>query len=403
MSDRQLNDWLKSYIEFTSNTEPPLLFRTWSGISVIGSLLQRKCRLNLGDFEVFYPNMYIVLVGPPAVGKGTAMRPALEFLQDLGVRLAPDKITLEKLIRVIASPTDSVVDDLNEDGEMVQCNMVIFAPELTVFTSYKSKNEELMTALNDWYDCKDPWIYDTKNAGTDSISGIWVFLFGGTTPDLLREALPSGTGIGGGFTSRVIFVYEEKKDKIVIIPSLSKEQKIIREHLMTDAARLYAMQGQFKYTKEFIEYYTDWRLKNEHTPPFTDKNLEGYAGRRHVHLLKLSMIMSASRGSSMAITGTDFRSALDLLEATEVKMPNIFKGVGANPYAGTLHAIMELIAHKKTVDFSEIFNAYYCDAPPDMLEKMVYSLRKAGFCTIQFSGDENNRKATIKYKPKEKI
>ena len=60
---RKLNDWIDSYLEYTKNSEPPDLYKEWVAVSVVASILQRKCSLPWGDIT-FYPNMYIILVGP---------------------------------------------------------------------------------------------------------------------------------------------------------------------------------------------------------------------------------------------------------------------------------------------------------------------------------------------------
>jgi hypothetical protein len=396
MSDRVLPDWLDAYMEYTDNTEPPYMFKLWVGISVIGALLQRKCQLNWGDFEIFYPNMYVVLVAPPAKAmKGTSIKPGLEFLQELGVKLAADATTREALIRALATATDPGVDDLESGVHFENCNMVVIAPELTVFTSYR--NEQLMTDLIDWYDCKSPWVYDTKHQGTDSINGIWVYLLGASTPDLIREAMPVTTAVGGGLTSRIIFVFEEKKDKMVIMPSLTQDQRALKELLREDASRIYSMHGQFKYTKKFLEEYAEWRTQNELYPPFIDRCLEGYCGRRHVHLLKLCMIISAAHSDSMILTDYDFKRALRILSRTEQKMPKGFKGVGTNPFAAVTNNIMETIALKKEITFRDLVKLYQMDAEANAIERIVLSLRKTGYCKVRYIGEGANKRAIITY------
>ena len=64
--ERRVPDWLAGYLEYTDNTEPPLMYRTWVGLSTIAAAMERKCRVELG-FLRFYPNMYIVLVGQVGV------------------------------------------------------------------------------------------------------------------------------------------------------------------------------------------------------------------------------------------------------------------------------------------------------------------------------------------------
>ena len=79
---RLVPDWIESYLEATDNTEPPILYRTWTAVSVIAAVLQRKVFLEW--HTRIFPNMYIVLVGPPGrCRKGTAMVPVQKMLRIL--------------------------------------------------------------------------------------------------------------------------------------------------------------------------------------------------------------------------------------------------------------------------------------------------------------------------------
>jgi hypothetical protein len=136
MSKRTLHDWVDGYMEFTENTEPPVGFRRWVALSTLASVMERKCVLNWGT-EVFYPNMFIVLVGPPAARKGTAMRVGKSFLDALGIPAASDESSRQKLIK---SLQESAAVDQTETGNMIHhSSMTIHSSELTVFLGYGSR------------------------------------------------------------------------------------------------------------------------------------------------------------------------------------------------------------------------------------------------------------------------
>ena len=169
-------------MEYTHNSEPPTQFREWAAIATVAAALQRKCVLQWGELERFYPNLYVVLIGPSGSRKGTAMRPALELLQELGIKMASEAITREALIRELKQ-ANANQPDLKTGTMHLHASLTIFSPELTVFLGYQ--NKQLMSDLTDWYDCRDRWTYRTKGAGVDEIIGVWINLFGGTTPELI--------------------------------------------------------------------------------------------------------------------------------------------------------------------------------------------------------------------------
>src|SRR4030066_746896 len=95
-SNRCLGDWISGFMQYTENSEPPTLFKKWTAISCIAAALQRKVRVEWGTALTFYPNFYVVLVGPSATGKGTAMNPGLGILNEVpAVRMTAQATSLQ--------------------------------------------------------------------------------------------------------------------------------------------------------------------------------------------------------------------------------------------------------------------------------------------------------------------
>lgn len=356
MAQRNVPDWIEGYLAYTEDSEPPKLFKEWCAVSVIAAALQRKCRLEWGT-TVFYPNLYIVLTAPAGKArKGTAMAPARKFIDRIGIPLAAEAVTREALIRTLKE-SESVVS--TENGIIVHSSLTVFSPELTVFLGYN--NTQLMSDLTDWFDCSEKWVYRTKTAGTDDISGVFINLLGATTPDLIRSTLPLDA-IGGGLTSRMIFVFEEKKGKIVPFPFISEETRKLETKLYYDIECINMLQGQFKFTKEFLSRWGDWYTAQEGKNPFGvnyNKAFDGYIERRPTQVLKLSMVMNASRTDEMVLDEPDLARAIDLLERTEKKMPRAFGGIGMSQNAQLTYAISELIARSPNgVTISDIMRAH---------------------------------------------
>ena len=375
---RALKDWIDSYLDFVDNSEPPQMFKLWCAISVIASALERKCYLSWGTLT-FYPNMYVVLVAPSGKArKGTAMGPALKMLEEINVKLAAEAITREALIQTLAESADSTPCD---DGTLDNhCSLTVWSPELTVFLGHQ--NFQLMSDLTDWYDCRSSWTYRTKNQGTDIIKGVWVNLLGATTPDLIRSALPMDA-IGGGLTSRMIFVYEPRRGKIVPTPFLSNDDKALRVQLMNDLADIRMMKGLFKVTKEFVELWIDWYTAQEDNPPFKDNRFDGYIERRPNHVMKLAMICSAARTDSMVISDQDLNRAIMILTETEKKMPFTFSGMGRSNASDVVASIMSEIASRGEagIPLKELMQLYYRDADGVLMDKILSQLTAMGFAT----------------------
>ena len=381
---RKLKDWITAYLEYVDNTEPPHMYKEWSAISTIASVLQRKCYLDWGPM-VFYPNMYIVLCGPSGKArKSTAIGPGMKMLRTLGIKLAAESVTREALIRELKNSNATQVDP--EDGSMhLHASLTIVSPELTVFLGYN--NSTLLSDLTDWYDCRDRWTYRTKNMGTDDIVGVWVNLIGATTPELLQTTMPRDA-IGGGLTSRIIFVYEEKKGKIVPAPFLSPEEVELKELLISDLEKIGMLSGEFKITKKFLKKWIEWYTAQEDNPPFKDLRFSGYIERRPNHVLKLCIIVSASESDMKVITDKHLDRALDILARTEKKMPYTFSGVGKMETADVMARVMATIASQGQMTFSSLLEIYYYDADQDTLQKILATLSAMKYCTLKYNSKE---------------
>jgi len=371
-------------MELTENSEPPRTFRLWTAISVVAAALQRKCCLRWGSLD-FYPNLYVVLVAPSGKArKGTAMIPGLKLLRSVGIKLAANATTREKLIQDLKMA--NVFEGDPSAGQIdVHSSLTVFSKELTVFLGYQ--NRELMTNLTDWYDCDDDWEYRTKTAGIDSIKGVWVNLIGATTPELIQTSMPQDA-IGGGLTSRMIFVYEQRKGKLVIVPGLSEKERDLMEHLTLDLDKLHMLRGDFQITKGYLEMFSDWRVKQEDNPPFQEPRFAGYFERRPAHVLKVSMIISASRGGDLVMDEHDLERTLEIITQTEKKMPLTFSGVGKSTMASTLASVMSEIAMRKKMTFEELMSIFYFDADKWTMDKIVQTMEAMKFVSVGHEGTE---------------
>lgn len=346
-SSRTLPDWLTGFMELTENSEPPILFRKWAGISTICAALQRKVRVDLGISLTFYPNMYIVLVGPSATGKGTVMKFASDIIEQVpSIRLAAQATSLQALIRRMKE-TNLTDIDLVTGEQQYHSSLTIFSTEFTVFLGYH--NQELIAALCEWYDCHSRWSYETIARKKEEVIGVWVNILAGTTPDSLQSSLPIES-IGGGLTSRIIFVYEEKKNKLVVVPTKSEREIRLQQALINDLEQIAMLSGRMQYTEGYLEKYTTWCYHADKNPPFYDRKFDGYCGRRRNHLLSLSMVCSASRSDEMIMTADDFDTAAALLSEVEVKMGRVFKGMGRSDISALLNDAVVYIANSKVPD-----------------------------------------------------
>ena len=374
-TQRNLKDWIDAFLYYTSDTEPRETYRRWTAVSTIAAVLQRKCWVRWGR-ETFYPNMYIVLVGPPAARKGTAIKEGKEFLDQLGVQVAADEGSRQKLISALE---ETSAQDLGQDGKMIyHSSLTILATELTVFLGYE--NFDMLSMLCKWFDCENRYVYDTFRGGRQEIPNVWVNILGATTPVQLQASLPEGA-FGSGFTSRVVFVFEDDMDKIVIKPSVSDKQREVWKLLKLDLEHIKSLSGEFKTTKAFEDLYTSWRMNSASKPVFPNEpRLEYYVQRRPAHLFKTAMIYAAARGDDLTLDASDLQIAINALEETEANMPMVFRGIGGNPLAGAQTRMMTILQRTPVMKTGDLLMMFQNDLSVNQFREIIDGLVQMGFC-----------------------
>jgi len=367
--DRKCKNWLDTYMEYTKKAESPDTYHQWCGISIIAACLRRQVWLNMGHFEV-YPNMYIVLVGPPGCRKNSAINIATKLAFKLDdVKFSADATTREALIRAIAGSEAKI--ELTEKKEpYVHSSLTIISKELSVFLG--TNNYDLLSLLTDLYDCHDKWEYRTKNMGIDTIRGVWLNMLAGTTPTWLVGSVPMNA-IGGGFTSRVIFVVEDRPRHRNARPLLSEHEKKLQADLWYDLEKISMMKGEMNLDDSGEKWFIDWYEGNP-LKSNNDIRFEGYYERKHIHLLKTAMIISASFSENRIITKEHLKSALYIIEQLEEKMVNAFGSAGRSIHAPDIDAVLKYVQDFKILSREQLLKSVWRDISPKDIDIVIATL-----------------------------
>lgn len=346
---RNFDDWLKAYTEFTKFSEAPTNIHFFAGVSAIAGALGRKVFFGMGYFK-WYPNFYIIVVARPGIAtKSTSIGLAADLLRDIpGVHIGPSSITWQALVQFMGGITEQV--EINGDFHtMSQATFV--ASELGTLIDFS--NRELIDVLVDLWDGKTgSWEKMTKTNGMEAIVNPWISLIAGVTPAWLAANVPE-TAIGGGFTSRCIFVYGAEKAQIIAYPHkhIPKDFDEFRQKLLADLEQISLLKGEFKLTPDAEKYgeawYNDlWRNTPEHLL-FTRN--QGYLARKQTHMHKLMMVLSASRRDDLLITLDEFKTAEALFTSIENDMLLALDNVGKHAAAINLDELIEFIARRGKV------------------------------------------------------
>ena len=312
LGDLSNESFIYKYLEYTKGTESPTRFHTWSGLSLVASLLGRNVNTYKGTYTLF-PNMYIVIVAESArCRKSSATDIAMDdMLRDSKLcRIYRQKMTAEFICTELAS-TETINNDI-----------VIYAPELATFLGVSAFQSGLVPLLTSWYTCPRHDDYKTKGAGKFEMSNIAINILGATTLDWMSNSMPGET-VEGGFTGRVIFIVAEEPRQRIAWPVITEEQLAFKKDLMIDMHRIRKMVGMMEYSPVALSYYKEWY---DGLVEPKDIRLRGFDGRKGDHCLKLAMCFSASESSSMKVEKKHINLAINVIEKAEILMHLAYRG-----------------------------------------------------------------------------
>lgn len=392
---RELSGWLEHYLQFVENSESPINYHTWCGLSVIAGSLQRRVYIKWGLGQTIYPNLYIVLIGPSGrTRKGVALGIAKDLLKQVpGISVAPESSSGRQAM-ILAMKRALINFQDPSDGKIkFHCAITAFSEELSVFLG--QGDIAYLSNLTDWYDSKDDWEYETVGRGKDTLQGLCLNLMGGTAPDWIQSMIPP-EAVGGGFTSRVIFIVEDQKRKIVPKHTMSEDEKKLQGALLRDLERISKLSGEVKFTPEAEKLYVDWytaedtKLANGQ-PAIEDTRFAGYCERRATHIRKLMIICSVSRGDDLTIKAEDFLKARNLLESAERNMHKTFGGLGRARNSSLLEDVKNYIEQVKVTTRQTVIMKFYRDLSPTDLSEIEITLQQMKVIKVRVLPEQGDK------------
>lgn len=352
MAGRRCTDWLKSYLNYTAALEAPDVFHFWTGVSTIAGALRRQVWIDQVHFQ-WTPNFYIILVSPPGlVNKTTTIGVGARLLKNLpDVNFGPNAITWQALVTAMAESTTAIQ---LPDGTYHQMSCITCSSG-ELGSLLDPHDRSMVDVLTDLWDGRiETWKKQTKSAGTDIIENPWINIIAATTPAWLAENL-SESAVGGGFTSRCVFVYADKKRHYIALPRqhMGDMPPSLREDLIHDLEMIGMMKGEYVLTHEAVRWEEEWyhnHWSKHSAPTVANDRLVGYIGRKQTHKMKLAMVVAASQRDDLSITVPDLETAAALVDALETYQNQVFERIGQTETGRFTSMIVDIVKQAGAIE-----------------------------------------------------
>jgi Protein of unknown function (DUF3987) len=381
---RELPDWLTEFVRNTEWGEAPIHMYFWVGIGTIAAALRRRVWLDMGTFT-WYPNLYTLLVAPPGIiAKSSTVD--LGFNQLLrkipGINMGPSTLTWQALYDAFAEVGEEFQIPGNETA--IQAALTIQSSEFGI--TLNPKDNEMIDQLVHIWDGRE-MKKRTRKDGELLIPAPCLNLIACTTPAWIAENMPRYL-IGGGLTSRMIFVYAEEKARYIAYPQdhMPSDFKDRQGRLIRDLERISTLTGGFTLTKDAKEWGKEWYEHFHKVEALKlDKSiLGGYIARKQTMVHKVAMCLSVSLGDSLTITRELLERSAQLLTALEDAMPQVYSQLGQTQEANGAQQVLEFLSrYDGQAPFTLVYRYMHTKFPdPSKFDSILEGLMDAGYITI---------------------
>jgi hypothetical protein len=311
----QTLDFIELFTHHVGTREVPEAFDMWTAISLIATSVGNRVWYEKFEGKKLTPNMFIVLMGPSACGKGVAIDDGLDYVSHIPlVNMYRGKVTAAYMV-------DRLSSSRKKWGSAL---LYLVTPELSLSVGSGHLADEFVKMMTELFTGGNyEFQHGTRTSGNVTFSGHCINWFGGSTKDWFIQAL-SKEAIEGGALGRIVVVREPYRDIRIPRPTRSPDFPELRRHLQARVYNLLYASGPFHMTEKAEALQDQWYM--DRNRPDEGSPLLPSWRRQDDLVLKLAMICSLSSGrSELVITGDDFTRARNLsdtaLKSAEYLIP----------------------------------------------------------------------------------
>ena len=271
------------------------------------------------------------------------------------------KITTEALIQALET---AKIDGASSG--------LICASELSVFMGADSARSGIIPALTDLYDSPKEWVYHTRGRGKEVLRNVTLTILAASTQEWLRSSI-TPDAVGGGFTSRIVFVYQERPARSILFPQNDEAEQVLRGDLIADLSEIRAsIRGPITFTPSAMKAAEEW-YDTEFQQTHSSK-LSGYYARKHDTMFKLAAILSASECSTKVIDHTHIHRALGLLAENEKNLESVIAGIVTTAVGEEIGKVLSIVKRYRKIAHSDLLRHSWRFATSEQVSTMLRTL-----------------------------
>lgn len=255
------------------------------------------------------------------------------------------------------------------------------------------KDRAMIDVLVDlWDGKKGAWHRATKTSGEDTIQNPFINIIGCTTPAWIADNFGKYT-LGGGFTSRTIFVYACEKRRLEAYPGSVVGSNFAERinHLTADLERINSLSGEYRLSTAAMEWGRGWYervyAQYRNIDPY-DSGQTSFVARKQTHLHKLGMVIAASRRDALIVEVEDLQSADLAIQAVELDLPEVFGRIAERDDVKDSVDLISILAIVKQIPKQALFKRVFNRMTHEQFEKALTGAIHAGHAEFGSAGNQ---------------
>lgn len=313
-------------------------FHLWASISLLAAALGRRVYVDHKHFQV-RPMLFTCLVAKPGVRKSLPKNQAAKMYKEVFPvqPIGSSIMTREQIITRMASE-ENLRCYTNEYGETVEYRpMTFFINELKNFISVNPAG--MVDFLTDIYDT-DMFESDNLKHSRQVIPNPCMNILACETPRWIIENLRMNV-IAGGFSRRMLMIYEVVSPKRITFPQKTKEAYEAEEWCKEHLRKISTLAGPIVWTDEAREFLDDWFVN---MPKAQDEVMEALHEAKDILVTKVAMALAVGEPEpQLLFTKEILRNAIAIIDQMEEHLPKLTAAVGRNELAIPQQRLLQML------------------------------------------------------------
>lgn len=288
--------WIDDLLREHQDVETPVSWLFWSLLTCISAAAANSYTLRtLKGNLIYYPNLYVMLLGDSGLGKGFPVNLAKRLVQAAEItRVIAGRSSIQAIVKELAT-TKSI------QGKPVITDSRGYIVNGELSTAIIADPDSL-TILTDLFDrnYNPSWTNMLKGDGHEKLKEPYITCLFGSSPAHFYDSIPQAN-IEGGYIGRNLIIYEEKRAKDLDL--LDSEEESIDEdrftsyivptyvpHLLRIACATKRMIPHTSARDMYNTWRREWRANQG---IYNDRT--GFVTRVPDHVLKVAMCLALAR------------------------------------------------------------------------------------------------------------